>query len=268
MTIATLQMYDLPEVRAATDDWWAGLARALRRAGLSEVPARLTRDGPPEGPWRDPGFLLGQTCGYPLMHGLAGVVQVVTTPAYDAPGCQGPQYRSVFLVREDEAARSLAELRGRIAAANSPQSQSGYSALRSAVAPLARDGRFFSRVIETGGHVQSARAVAEGRADLAALDCVTYALLAQYRPAAVAGLRVLDRSEAAPGLPYVTRADAPADLVARLRDGLAAAVADPALAATRETLLLTSVEVPAPSAYDRILQMEAEAQTHGYPRLA
>ncbi len=154
MTIATLQMYDLPEVRAATDDWWAGLARALRRAGLSEVPARLTRDGPPEGPWREPGFLLGQTCGYPLMHGLAGVVQVVATPAYDAPGCQGPQYRSVFLVRDDEAARSLAELRGRIAAANSPQSQSGYSALRSAVAPLARDGKFFAQVIETGGHVQ------------------------------------------------------------------------------------------------------------------
>jgi ABC-type phosphate/phosphonate transport system substrate-binding protein len=267
MTIATLQMYDLPEVRAATDDWWAGLARALRRAGLSEVPARLTRDGPPEGPWRDPGFLLGQTCGYPLMHGLAGVVQVVATPAYRAPGCQGPRYRSVFLVREDEAARSLAELRGRIAAVNSPQSQSGYSALRSAVAPLARDGRFFSRVIETGGHVQSARAVAEGRADLAALDCVTYALLAQYRPAAVAGLRVLDQSEAAPGLPYVTRADAPADLVVRLRDGLAEAAADRALAAARETLLLTGVEVLAPSTYDRILQMEAEAQSHGYPRL-
>ena len=179
MTIATLQMYDLPEVRAATDDWWTGLARALRRAGLSEVPTRLTRDGSPEGPWRDPVFLLGQTCGYPLMHGLAVVVQVVATPAYDAPGCEGPQYRSVFLVREDEVARSLAELRGRIAAVNSPQSQSGYSALRSAVAPLARDGGFFSQVIETGGHVQSARAVAEGRADLAALDCVTYALLAQ-----------------------------------------------------------------------------------------
>jgi ABC-type phosphate/phosphonate transport system substrate-binding protein len=268
MTIATLQMYDLPEVRVANDDWWAGLARALRRAGLSEVPAQLTWDGPPEGPWRDPGFLFGQTCGYPLMHGLAGVVQVVATPVYTAPGCEGPHYRSIFVVREDEAARSLAELRGRIAAFNSTQSQSGYSALRSAVAPLARDGSFFSQVIETGGHIQSARAVAEGRADLAALDCVTYALLARHCPAAVAGLRVLDRSAAAPGLPYVTRADAPADLVARLRDGLAEAAADPALAAAREALLLTGVEVLAPKAYDRILQMEAEAQTHGYPRLA
>jgi ABC-type phosphate/phosphonate transport system substrate-binding protein len=261
-------MYDLPEVRAATDDWWAGLARALGRAGLSDVPARLTRDGPPEGPWRDPGFLFGQTCGYPLMHGLAGLVQVVATPAYDASGCEGPNYRSLFLVREDDGARSLAELRGRIAAVNSPDSQSGYSALRAAVAPLARDGRFFSRVIETGGHFQSARAVAEGRADLAALDCVNYALLARYRPASVADLRVLGRSQAAPGLPYVTRADAPADLVARLRDGLAEAAADRALAAAREALLLTGVEVLAPSAYDRILQMEAEAQAHGYPRLA
>jgi len=66
----------------------------------------------------------------------------------------------------------------------------------------------------------------------------------------------------------VTRADASADLVARLRDGLAEAVVDPSLAAARETLLLTGVEVLAPGAYDRILQMEAEARTHGYPCLA
>jgi hypothetical protein len=32
--IATLPMYDWPEVREATDAWWAGLARHLRGAGF------------------------------------------------------------------------------------------------------------------------------------------------------------------------------------------------------------------------------------------
>jgi hypothetical protein len=40
--IASLPMYDWPEVREATDAWWAGLARHLRDAGF-EAPDRLTR---------------------------------------------------------------------------------------------------------------------------------------------------------------------------------------------------------------------------------
>lgn len=268
MTIATLQMYDLPEIRAATDDWWAGLARAFARTGLTDVSAALTRDRPPEECWRDPGLLFGQTCGYPLMHELAGVVQVVATPAYRAPGCRGPAYCSLLLVREDDVATALSDLGGRTAAFNAPNSQSGYSALRHAVAPLTRGGRFFSRVIETGSHLGSAAAVKEGRADLAALDCVTYALLDRYRPEAVAGLRILGRTASAPALPYVTRRDADGESVARLRDGLAEAAADPTLAAARETLLLRGVEVLPPKAYDRVLELEAEALNHGYPRLA
>src|SRR6185312_8107473 len=33
MAVASLPMYDLPELRAATDAWWKGLARAFRREG-------------------------------------------------------------------------------------------------------------------------------------------------------------------------------------------------------------------------------------------
>ena len=31
-------MYDLPELQAATDAWWDGLAQAFRREGLSNIP--------------------------------------------------------------------------------------------------------------------------------------------------------------------------------------------------------------------------------------
>ena len=45
MTIASLPMYDLPEVRRATDAWWAGLAAGFTRAGVADVPTRWTATG-------------------------------------------------------------------------------------------------------------------------------------------------------------------------------------------------------------------------------
>jgi hypothetical protein len=72
-------MYDLPEVSAATDAWWRGVASALRRAGLDAVPEVLTRD-PDVDVWHSQNLLLSQTCGYPLTHELASVVELVATP--------------------------------------------------------------------------------------------------------------------------------------------------------------------------------------------
>src|SRR6185437_2123523 len=43
VSTASLPMYDFPEVRGATDAWWAGLARHLEHAGVTEVPAALLR---------------------------------------------------------------------------------------------------------------------------------------------------------------------------------------------------------------------------------
>ncbi len=39
---------------------------------------------------------------------------------------------------------------------------SGMLALKTVVAPLSRNGRFFGRVIESGSHLASMRAVADG----------------------------------------------------------------------------------------------------------
>jgi hypothetical protein len=45
--IATLPMYDWPQLRSSTDAWWAGLARHLRAAGI-DAPDRLTRSDAPD----------------------------------------------------------------------------------------------------------------------------------------------------------------------------------------------------------------------------
>jgi ABC-type phosphate/phosphonate transport system substrate-binding protein len=266
-------MYDLPALRRATDDWWAGLARALTAAGVNGVPGQLERQLGLDEVWRHPDLLISQTCGYPLTHALRGQVQVVATPAYGVEGCDGAVYRSVILVRDGDPAGELGDLRGRRAAINSRTSQSGYNCLRRALAPLAAKvrtdggGPLFSEVVVSGGHGASLAAVRENRADLAAVDGVTYALTARTEPAAVAGLRVLAWSAPAPGLPYVTRADAGEDELAALRAGLLAAAADPELAAARRALSLTGFEVLPLAAYDAIDEMEAEAIDLGYPEI-
>ena len=271
MSIASLPMYDLPALRRATDDWWAGLARALTAVGIDGVPRQLERQLGLDEVWRHPGLLISQTCGYPLTHALCGQVQVVATPAYGVEGCDGAAYRSVFVVRDGDPAEGLADLRGRRVAINSRTSQSGYNCLRHALAPLAamaESGPLFSEVVVSGGHGASLAAVRENRADLAAVDGITYALTARTEPAAVAGLRVLAWGAAAPGLPYVTRAGISEDELAAMRDGLLTAAADPDLAAARRALSLTGFEILPLEAYDVIDEMEAEATALGYPDIA
>jgi ABC-type phosphate/phosphonate transport system substrate-binding protein len=267
MSVASLPMYDLPELQEAQAALWAGIARRLRRAGVSDVPAALRQERPAGEVWADPALLLSQCCGADLTGAFAGALRVVATPCYRAPGCTGPRYASLVVVAEGSDVRGLEGLRGRVAAINQPQSHSGMNALRALIAPLSRDGRFFSVVEVSGAHTESLAMVASGKADVAAIDCVTHALLARHRPAALAGTRVLCRSAAAPAPPYVTRAAAGDDLVRRLRSALGAALADPGLRAARDQLLLDRFEVLAPSAYRRIPAFARLAARRSYPAL-
>ncbi len=141
------------------------------------------------------------------------------------------------------------------------------NALRALVAPLAREGRFFSDVRVSGAHLASLAAVARGEADVAAIDCVTYGLVARHRPAALAGTRVLCYTERAPGIPYVTRADAPEARVERLRSALAATFEAADLAAARDDLLLAGLEIVPLAAYERLAELERRAKRFGYPAL-
>ena len=96
--IASLPMYDLAEVRSATDALWRALSRSLRARGVERVPDLVAREPDPCASWLSPLLLLSQTCGFPLTHALKGKVRVVGTPCYTAPGCEGPTYRSLLVV--------------------------------------------------------------------------------------------------------------------------------------------------------------------------
>lgn len=266
--IASLGMYDPRWLHRANDRLWSALAARLRAIGIDGVPDHLCRDRPLAAIWTAPGLLLAQTCGYPLTTQLREAVTVVATPVYRAPGCEGAWHRSALIVRQADRAPGLAALAGRRAAINARDSNTGMNLLRASVAPLARDGRFFASVIETGAHARSVCAVIAGKADVAAIDAVTLALLRDRYPRLEQRIRVLDWTMATPGLPLITAARHGADTVAALRAALAQVIADPSLESTRAALRLADCLVLPRHDYDAVLVLERQAQAAGYPALA
>jgi ABC-type phosphate/phosphonate transport system substrate-binding protein len=262
--IASLGMYDPPWLRGANDTLWQAIVARLH--GIGEVPAYLTRDRPLDAMWTAPDLLLAQTCGYPLMTRLD--VTVVATLIYDAPGCDGGWHRSALIVRDDDRAQTPADLFGRRAAINAHDSNTGMNLLRGTVAPAARNGRFFGDVIETGAHTRSLFAVIAGIADCAAIDAVTLALLRDRYRGIDRRIRVLGWTAATPGLPLITATHQSASVIAALRTALAGIMIDPAVARARAALRLTGMTVIDRSTYAVVQEIEQQAITGGYPRLA
>ena len=264
---ASFPMYDFEEVRGAHEVLWNSVARQLERGGVEGVPAALDRSRSVHDLWTDPGLLLSQCCGADLVGRYAGTLTLVATPLYAAPGCDGCLYSSVVLVAEESPATEVADLRNAVCVVNYPESHSGANALRALVAPLSRGGRFFSRIVTSGSHPASVAAVARGEADIAAIDCVTYACLERYRPSLLQGTRRLCYTERAPGIPFVTRAGSDPDRISRLQNALLEAFQQPETRAAGAAVFIDGVEVLPLSAYDRIIEFRRFAAARGYPEL-
>jgi len=96
-------------------------------------------------------------------------------------------------------------------------SQSGFAAI---YAHTVAKGFWFDNRIQSGGHLNSARMVACGDADIAALDAQTWRLIQRYEPIAEQ-LRVLEWTAPTPALPYITGLRQDAAVVGQcLRDAL------------------------------------------------
>ena len=265
---AALSMYDLPELQLANDALWSAIVTRLQARGVIGAPEQLTRDVPPEVLWTHPDLILAQTCGLPLATRLERQVQVVATPRYRARGCDGIDYRSAVVVRADHPASSLNDLRGGRCAVNDLASNSGMNLLRAEIAPIAQGEAFFNAVIITGSHLASANAVVHGDADVAALDCITFAHLQRWRPQLTARLRVLSWTVRSPGLPLITSLATSAAQLGDLRAVLDEVAVDPALREVRDILLLDGFGVVPAEHYRAILRLGDIARGLGYPHLA
>ena len=195
--IASLPMYDRPETREAHDRFWA-LIRKNLYFDKRTMPEALTREGDLWDIWTSPDLVLSQTCGLPYRARLHGRVTMIGTPVFDLP-CTPGYYFSTIVVRTDDPRGTLHDFKGACLAVNDHQSQSGWAA----PAEFAMDHGFdFDRVVLTGTHADSARAVAEGQADVAGIDAVTWSLIERF-DAAAQNLRVLTTTPPTPALPYI-----------------------------------------------------------------
>lgn len=193
--IASLPMYDRPEMADVTDRYWQAI-----RTALGFGPVSLTRDRDVWDMWQSPDLLLSQTCGMPYRARLHDKVRLVGTPDFDLPGCPPGYYNSVWIVRQDDPRTDLTDFDGGRFAYNDPISQSGWAGPMAMARGL---GVSFGKQRPTGSHAQSLIAVAGAHADIAALDAQTWRLLQRYLPEARA-VRVLDHTPPRPGLPYIT----------------------------------------------------------------
>lgn len=239
--IAALPMYDWPEVWAETDALWVTLRDEFRKCGIS-APEHLTRRNgdlppvpggirdtsgaelapdpaslPPDAfdlavLWQHPNLLLAQTCWGPLELWLNGCVRVVGQDDYSGmEGGDGEMYSSALVMRREEASSHVTEggpslialLTNKRLAYNVADSMSGYLALQRDLESQGSSLAIFSGHIISGGHRNSIRAVAEGRADVTAIDAKTWALAQQFEPTARA-LSVAGWTGKRKGLPFVT----------------------------------------------------------------
>jgi len=205
--LAFLPMYDVAGTRPAATALWGALRDALRAEGVP-VPEAIDRSPARMDGWTRSDLVLGQTCGLPYISELADRVTLLGALDYAVDGCPPGFYRSALVVRADDPRADVADFFGAAFALNGVESQSGYGAALSHVAPFAQAGRFFGRAVKTPSHAASMAAVAAGAADMAAIDAVTWRMSLGREPA-TDGLRALAFTAPTPGLPFIARPGAP-----------------------------------------------------------
>ena len=150
---------------------------------------------------------------------------------------------------------------------NNPDSNSGMNVFRHAVAGVSDSDQFFARVITSGGHLHSLEMVANGSADIAAIDCVSYQLIADWRHELCADIRIIGDSVKTCGLPLVmTHADIASSDTAAMIESLnqALELCDDLV---RDTLHLNGFASVQLDDYRSIVEIEQYAIRCGYPEL-
>ena len=213
----------------------------------------------------DAGFFLGQTCGYPYTTHLQHTHQLVCAPEFDAQGCSGINYSSWLIVHSSDRRTSLEQFKNSIAVVNNFDSNSGMNIFRHAVSQVSESCKFFHRVLTSGSHISSIQLVQERKADIAAIDAVTWKLAKDAGIIKSNQVRILGQCEATPGLPFVTSAGNPLD-PKMLCDAMNTCLRtfssgkSPVLGIRKFTIVHHNQ-------YDRITELEEIATLSGYPEL-
>jgi ABC-type phosphate/phosphonate transport system substrate-binding protein len=263
--IANARMYAVtPAVEAA---WRALLGHVATDAGVTLDYLPYPAPQPLEELWRRSDMAAVFMCGFPVALRLAPVIPLAAPIPRLAWAGGSAVYRTDLIVRADAPYRTLEDTFGGRSGWTVTHSHSGFNALRHHLLGYRTAARP-ALYREMSGNLVTARKVLDnvrdGLIDVGPLDAYWHALIARHAPELTRGVRTLVSTASAPMPAFVAAADAPAEMVARLRAAFSAAASRPWFAALAEPLLLEGFSAVGPETFAPLLAWDREAKAAGY----
>jgi ABC-type phosphate/phosphonate transport system substrate-binding protein len=262
--ISNARMYAItPQVRAA---WQALFAWVARTSGVPLTYLDHAAPAPLETLWERGDLGVAFMCGFPFAS-AAQKPQLVAAPVPSPPRYAGmPRYCTDFVVRTECPFTRLSDTFGGRIGWTVEHSQSGYNAVRYHLLRYHRQrpDPLFTRWI--GPLITPRRvieAVIEGEIDVGPLDSYVHDLLKRHEPKTVSKLRTIESTVMIPIPPVVASAAVAGDTVEHLRRTLLSCAAEPQMAATLDTLMITDFAAVNSHDYAQFLAQAHEADNGG-----
>ena len=192
-------------------------------------------------------LMLGQICGIEFAHAAPG--QYHYLGSFSLPGFARGTYNSVLISHASGALDHIEAFdpEQHVIAINQTGSFSG--AIAPAAHLLGRGDAIFPHRYMTGGHLNSITAVAAGKADLAAIDRLSFNLAKAIGQEGIEQVRVIDVTPARPGLPFICDAAVEDAEVEIMRQRLARAMTQPFWGEFERLLEVTGIDMINPAEF-------------------
>ncbi len=223
-------MYPFESVRWAWDALWSALGERV-----AWLPPALEHSGDARARWSDPDCAVNHVCGWPLARWFADEHRVLGAFSLSIPEADGHRYRSTLVSPHDVALPDLIAADVGVVA-NDVDSLSGWISLLNAT--VGTHDAWPGVVTFSGAHVESLRTLAEGNADLAAIDSWSLALIEREQPDLVSGLHRLGLGPWVPSPAVTVRTSVSIADGDRLAEALVDVLADDASLPIREALFV------------------------------
>ncbi|MCZ6711169.1 MAG: PhnD/SsuA/transferrin family substrate-binding protein [Gammaproteobacteria bacterium] len=186
--LAALPWYDYPSTRECLDEVWRETRLLLGTTGIEQLPGALNHADAYDEFFADPRLILSQCCSLDLFQAHTRNVVAFAAPVITAIDVSPGNYFSYIV------ARPSADLLAPRVIINNRFSYSGHAAIR---IWLQKQEVSDYTIAESGSHAQSLEALREQRADIAAIDALSWQHLDKK------GLKILDASDPAPAPPFI-----------------------------------------------------------------
>ena len=206
--ISSLRMYEFPEMQGALNNYWNLIHNELSDSGI-QSPVSLDMTLNEQQAWLSPNLILAQTCGMPYRKFLHKKVTLIGTPDFNLNDCPEGYYNSVFISNINDNRKCLTDFKNALFTYNMANSQSGLAA---AYSHTRKNDFWFKHRIISKSHKKSCEMVANGKAEIACIDAITWRYIEKYTSLNNC-LKVITKTDPTPGLPYISSLGANQSLV-------------------------------------------------------